>query len=245
MCGAWCGASMRVYTLYGGRSTVINTHFTLHIDHLSWKSWKSNWSAMHGTANHSHLLCSKAWSLILPSDWNSVQDDDSYLLYLLTPAPVPDKHCSTSISVLVCFSVSLIKLWPKAPWGGKGLFWFPLPGHSPSLRDIRTETQTRTEESRTLAADCSLLAHGYFRSADPRAQRWCSLHPYHSGLSLLTSVMTISHRHSQSDWGNSSGETPSFRVIKGCVKLTIKISQCNISRETLFKILDINRIKMK
>lgn len=124
MCGAWCGASMRVYTLYGGRGTVTNTHFTLHIDHLSWKSWKSNWSAMHGAANHSHLLCSKAWSLILPSDWNSVQDDDSYLLYLLTPTPVPDKHCSTSYfcpSLLFCFSD---KTLTNTTWEGRVCFGF-------------------------------------------------------------------------------------------------------------------------
>lgn len=196
MCGAWCGASVRVYTLYDGRSMVINTHFTLHIDHLSWKSWKSNWSAMHGAANHSHLLCSKAWSLILPSDWNSVQDDGSCLL---TPAPVPDKHCSTSYfcpSLLFCFSD---KTLTKSTLGREGFVLVSTPRSQPIIEGHQDRNSNKNWRKQN--PSCWPLTPGpcwasYFRSADPRAQRWCSLHPYHSGLSLPTSVKTISHRHS-------------------------------------------------
>lgn len=41
--------------------------------------------------------------------------------------------CSNGFPVLVCFSVAMIKYWPRATWGGKNLF--SLQVDSPSRRD--------------------------------------------------------------------------------------------------------------
>ena len=55
--------------------------------------------------------------------------------------------CNSCVVFILLFkfvngSITIIKApWPKATWGGKGLFGLQLPGHTPSLREVRAGTQ--------------------------------------------------------------------------------------------------------
>lgn len=45
------------------------------------------------------------------------------------------------MTVLVCLSVTVVKHWTKAVWGGRqGLLWFTI--YSPSLREAEAGTET-------------------------------------------------------------------------------------------------------
>lgn len=55
--------------------------------------------------------------------------------------------CSDKDGSQVLLACSLL-LWPKAPWGEKGLFCCTLWDHSPSWMEVRTETWSRSQGRR-------------------------------------------------------------------------------------------------
>lgn len=98
--------------------------------------------------------------------------------------------------VLVCFPV-----WPEAACGGEGLCQLKLPGHSSSLREVRTGTQAETSE------ECCLLF--------TLAPRLASFLPQPRPASLGLVGWALSHQSlatGQSGGGSSPVEVPSPQV---------------------------------
>lgn len=120
-------------------------------------------------------------------------------------------------------------------WGGKCLFQLSTPDHSPSLRELKAETQVRNREAGTeeetmgefyFLACSSWLAHSALKingtqNNQPRGGTT------HSVLSLFTSVVSQEYVPmdlctGQTYRGIFSIEILSSQVILSCIKLTTK-----------------------
>lgn len=72
------------------------------------------------------------------------------ILTLCKHQKLPESFNSLT-SFLVCFLLLWETPWPNASWGGKGLFYWALPGHIQSLRKVRAGSWSRNMEE-----NCSL-----------------------------------------------------------------------------------------
>lgn len=84
------------------------------------------------------------------------------------------------IDSLFYFHFIVKKQWPKLLGEGR-VYWLILPGHNPSLREVRSGTQNRNQEVEQLAISHSSYLHQGIHSK-PRTyirnrERYCLTHP--------------------------------------------------------------------
>lgn len=106
-------------------------------------------------------------------------------------SPPPQRGVSFTLTVLVCFLLLRLTLWPEAAWGGNGLFGLHIPNmvlhEGISGRELKAGTETETTETteeRYLPACSPWLAQLVTFCYNPGPIVCCSgvVLPLHSGL---------------------------------------------------------------